>query len=210
MSFAKFWPFCAGLKVLNLDFSSNNRPVTHMCPFGELTRINGHSGEKCWNPFPHCSYFLPRNINENVVCKISAMLFRPRCAKLCEIALAVNSRLSGNSGECQIVDNLPPVRQLSRPNTITIVVAILTSVELNCAKKTSLKRRHNGRDSVPNHKPHDYLLRRLFRRRSKKTSKLRVTGLCAGNSPVNSLHKWPVTRKMFPFDDVIMKELYLS
>ena len=28
------------------------------------------------------------------------------------------------------------------------------------------------------------LLTRLFRRRSKKTSKLRVTGLCAGNSPV--------------------------
>ena len=25
-----------------------------------------------------------------------------------------------------------------------------------------------------------------------------------GNSPVNSPHKWPVTRKMFPFDDVIM------
>ena len=23
--------------------------------------------------------------------------------------------------------------------------------------------------------------------------------------PVNSLHKWPVTRKMFPFDDVIME-----
>ena len=44
------------------------------------------------------------------------------------------------------------------------------------------------------------------RRRSKKTSKLRITGLCAGNSPgpVNSLHKGPVTRKMFPFDDVIM------
>ena len=34
------------------------------------------------------------------------------------------------------------------------------------------------------------------RRRSKKTSKPRVTG--------NSLHKGPVTRKMFPFDDVIM------
>ena len=47
---------------------------------------------------------------------------------------------------------------------------------------------------------------RSFGRRSKKTSKLRVTGLCAGNSPgpVNSPHKWPVTRKMFPFDDVIM------
>ena len=29
-----------------------------------------------------------------------------------------------------------------------------------------------------------FLLNRLFRRRSKKTSKLRVTGLCTGNSPV--------------------------
>ena len=47
------------------------------------------------------------------------------------------------------------------------------------------------------------LLNRLFRRRSKKTPKLRVTGLCVGNSPgpVNSPHKWPVTRKMFPFPD---------
>ena len=66
--------------------------------------------------------------------------------------------------------------------------------------------RHNGRGSVSNHQPHDYLLNRLFRRRSKKTSKLRVTGLCAGNSPGTGEFpaQWPVTRKMFPFDDVIM------
>ena len=32
-------------------------------------------------------------------------------------------------------------------------------------------------------RPHDCLLNHLFRHRSKKTSKLRVTGLCAGNSP---------------------------
>ena len=37
---------------------------------------------------------------------------------------------------------------------------------------------------VSNHQPHDCLLNRLFRRRSKKTLKLRVTGLCVGNSPV--------------------------
>ena len=71
-----------------------------------------------------------------------------------------------------------------------------------------LKWRHNGRDGVSNHQPHDCLLSRLFRHRSKKTSKLRVTGLCAGNSPVthpvNSPHKRPVTRKIFPFDDVIV------
>ena len=43
---------------------------------------------------------------------------------------------------------------------------------------------HNGHWGVSNHQPHDCLLNRLFRRRSKKTSKLRVTGLFAGNSPV--------------------------
>ena len=46
--------------------------------------------------------------------------------------------------------------------------------------------RHYGRDSVSNHQPHDCLLNRLIRRRSKQTSKLRVTGLCAGNSPGTS------------------------
>ena len=70
----------------------------------------------------------------------------------------------------------------------------------------SLRWRHNGCDSVSNHQPRDSLLSRLFRHRSKKTWKLRVTGLCVGNSPgtVNSPHKRPVTRKMFPFDNVIM------
>ena len=49
---------------------------------------------------------------------------------------------------------------------------------------TTLQWRHNGRDSVSNHQPHHGLLSRLFRRKLKKTSKVRVTGLCAGNSPV--------------------------
>ena len=48
----------------------------------------------------------------------------------------------------------------------------------------SLRWRHNDRDGVSNHQPHDYLCCFLFRRRSKETSKLRVTGLCTGNSPV--------------------------
>ena len=34
-----------------------------------------------------------------------------------------------------------------------------------------------------NHQPHECLLNRSFGHRSKKTSKLRVTGLCVGNSP---------------------------
>ena len=66
--------------------------------------------------------------------------------------------------------------------------------------------RHNGHDGVSNHQPHEWLLNRPSGRRSKKISKLRVTGLCAGihRRPVNSPHKWPVTRKMFPLDDVIV------
>ena len=47
----------------------------------------------------------------------------------------------------------------------------------------SLQWRHNGHESVSNQNPHHCLLNRLFGRRSKKTSKLRVTGLCAGTSP---------------------------
>ena len=35
-----------------------------------------------------------------------------------------------------------------------------------------------------NHQPHECLLNHLFRRRSKKTSRLHVTGFCEGNSPV--------------------------
>ena len=48
---------------------------------------------------------------------------------------------------------------------------------------STLQCRHNGRNNVSNHQPHDCFSNRLFRRISKKTSKPRVTGLCAGNSP---------------------------
>ena len=72
--------------------------------------------------------------------------------------------------------------------------------------RRSLLWRHNRRNGVSNHQPHDCLLNRLFRRRSKKTSKPRISGLLRGIHRwlVNSPHKWPVMRKMFPFDDVIM------
>ena len=48
----------------------------------------------------------------------------------------------------------------------------------------SLQWRHNDGDGVSNHRRIHYLLNRLFRSKSKKTSKLRGTGLCKGNSPV--------------------------
>ena len=51
----------------------------------------------------------------------------------------------------------------------------------------ALQWRHNEREGVSNHQPHDCLFK------AQKTSKFRVTGLCERNSPVT----------MFPFDDVI-------
>ena len=65
---------------------------------------------------------------------------------------------------------------------------------------------HNGQDGVSNHQPNHCLLNRLFGRRSKKTSRsaslVFVWGIHQGT--VNSLHKWPVTRKMYPIYHVIM------
>ena len=59
----------------------------------------------------------------------------------------------------------------------------MLSFDESQVREFTLRWRHNDHDSVSNHQPHGCLLNRLFRRRSKKTSKLRVTGLCAGNSP---------------------------
>ena len=48
----------------------------------------------------------------------------------------------------------------------------------------ALEWRHNERVGVSTYRRLDWLLNLLFRLRSKKTSKLRVTGICEGNSPV--------------------------
>ena len=56
--------------------------------------------------------------------------------------------------------------------------------QCECKCMSALHWRNNERDGVSNHQPHDCLLNCLFRRGSKKTSKLRVIGLCEGNSPM--------------------------
>ena len=68
--------------------------------------------------------------------------------------------------------------------SVMMIRPMSTGYMLMWNSNSPLQWRHNGLDSVSNHQPHDCLLNGLFRRRSKKTSKLRVTGLCAGNSPV--------------------------
>ena len=56
-----------------------------------------------------------------------------------------------------------------------------------------------GAIASKNHQPHHYLLNGLYQ---SSASLAFVLGI--HRRPVNSPHKWLVTRKMFPFDDVIM------
>ena len=60
--------------------------------------------------------------------------------------------------------------------------------------------RHNGRDGVSSHQPHDCLRNRSLHQSSASLAFVRGIHMW----PVNSPHKGSVTRKMFPFDDVIM------
>ena len=65
-------------------------------------------------------------------------------------------------------------------------VTEISSFEMTSPFRWPLQWRHNVHNGVSNHRHFDCLLSRMFRCRSKKTSKLRVTGLCEGNPPVTS------------------------
>ena len=68
-----------------------------------------------------------------------------------------------------IITRSPFSKILTKPSSIGRVWTVPSS--------STLQWRHNDHGGVPNHQPHGCLFNRIFRRRSKKTSKLRVTGL---------------------------------
>ena len=96
----------------------------------------------------------------------------------------------------------------SRPNfKIAVSQELLADwCETKMKHINSLQSCHSERDGASNHQPHRCLLNRLFRRGSKKTSKPRVTDLCAGNSPVTGdfAAQMASNAEMFPFDGVII------
>ena len=73
--------------------------------------------------------------------------------------------------------------QMLTSSSIASCVIHRKAIVINSKCSGTLQWRHNERDGVSNHQPHDCLLNRLFRRRSREASKLRATGLCEGNSP---------------------------
>ena len=90
--------------------------------------------------------------------------------------------------------------------TTTTLTIIKVMRKCNVCFAFTLQCRHTERDGASNHQRLDCLCNRLFRRRSKGTSKLRVTGLCEGNSPVTG--EFPSQRasdvENSQCDDVIM------
>ena len=65
-----------------------------------------------------------------------------------------------------------------------LIWSALVILNLFRKHRNALEWPHNGPDGVSNHQRLHCLHSRLFRRRSKKIPKLRVTGLCEGNPPV--------------------------
>ena len=66
--------------------------------------------------------------------------------------------------------------------------------------------RHNDRDGVSNHQPHlvfSTVYTGADQIKHQSSASLAFVWEIH-RSPVNSPHKWPVTQKMFPFDDVTM------
>ena len=70
-------------------------------------------------------------------------------------------------------------------NWLISIVNMQTAFIYNFHYYLSFRWRHNVHYGVSNHQPHHCLLNHLFRCRSKKTSKLHVTGLRVWNSPVS-------------------------
>ena len=66
--------------------------------------------------------------------------------------------------------------------TLAFTVAICCNENLIKTESAALQWHPNERDGFSNHQRLYSLLKCLFRHRSKKTSKLHITGLCAGNS----------------------------
>ena len=113
---------------------------------------------------------------------------------------------------CDVMD--PNLLQM--PDTVCFVVHIKSEFDWPVIEAliliwhhcddSPLQWRHNGRDSVSNHQSHDCLLNRYSDADQWKHQSSASLAFVRGihRWPVNSPHKWPVTRKMFPFDDVIM------
>ena len=134
--------------------------VTHIC-VSKLTITGSDNG-------------LPSRRNQAMICTSAGiMLFGPLGTNFSEISIEMYTFLFKKMFLKMSSVKLWPF--CLRLNVLMWEVFPYHAITARVASKT-LQWRHNGRDSVSNHQPHDCLLNLLFRRRPKKTSRLCVTG----------------------------------
>ena len=201
-------PFCHCLSVL-----THSGQVTHICQWTNhywfrkclVTWLTpSHYLNQCWNTI-NCTLgnklqwnlnrnlliFIQKIASEKAVWKMAAILSLPQCVNCLSPELAgglahlirllyqqPDGPWAGYVPDSGVISCIYSTRQLLNGTSIV-------NHWQNCylGQKISLEWCHNEHDSISNHHPHDCLLNRLSRHRSKKTSKLHVTCLCAGNSP---------------------------
>ena len=76
------------------------------------------------------------------------------------------------------------------------------TISLIYITRFSLQWRHNERNGVPNHQRYEPFNQAQIKKHQSSASLANVRGIRRWS--VNSPYKGPVTRKMFPFNDVIM------
>ena len=97
----------------------------------------------------------------------------------------------------------------TKPLLEPVLVNCQLDSKATCKLPNALQWRHNECDGVSNHQPYDCILNRLFRYSQRKHQNSAPLAFVKGIHwwPVNSPHKGLVTRKMFPFDAVIMDSI---
>ena len=102
---------------------------------------------------------------------------------------------------CGYISSLQWIHVMYKPKSLTVTWLALGESYF------TLQWRHNERDGVSNHQPHDFVYSTVYSdtdQRKHLSSVSLAFVRVIHRWPVNSPHKGPVTRKMFPFDDVIM------
>ena len=186
-----------GLKYENvlLKMLTHWGRVTHIC-VGNPTIIgsdNGLAPGRCqWNPYRNSYILILEKAFENVIMKTAAILSRPQYVKVAFLTAAqiwapftgcgslkthschdANFIVTGGATHCHIMT----IGGATRDGKVGIMTTLcLFSYHYNDVIMTALASQITSLTIVYSTV--------YSRRRSKKTSKLRVTGLCSGNSPV--------------------------
>ena len=163
---------CHGCQILNCII--HQRVHSPYAPWRIFKRSCGSCGNAISKLefIPHCSH-------KTYICHISFLTQ----SRICHMSWK-NSYICINIYVLHICTDIITQTEPSLTKAWGVVYKQHNTAEGMAPTFTKLEWRHNERDGILNHQPYECLLNHLFRHRSKKTSNLRVTGLCAGNSPM--------------------------